>query len=334
MRVSINYNTIKRYVMSDTTSKNSNSSKKIVALIAAAVLTLSMLSSSMGHLAFAAKDKDKDHQTKDNDKGKDHQTDSESSDIKLEALPKQSLIDDGNSQLLKLQFKLDTGNSLKIIRVTIDKTTNYPKVIEFDGSGKILSKDPAFQLVYGSTTMLSDGYAVGPAKGKFVIAMDKTAFSEGNHQALAEVVLDTGTLSAQDQFTLQSVKQFLPDLVANHFFAPTKIIEPKAAAKFDIDYMTFTIESNDGGSKATEHNVQVYLSNDSTLSLDDKMIGNTNVKCLNAGDFDLMPVKIDLPKNTATGQHYLIVKVDATDKIKEQSEDNNILSAQTKVIPL
>lgn len=245
---------------------------------------------------------------------------------KLKALPKESLVDDGNSQLLELKFKLDEGHFLELIRITIDEGTLEERVLEFDAEGMILSADPeaAFELVFGSVTMLSDGYAVGPAKGKFVIAMNKTELGEGMHDALAEVVLDGETLEATDEFLLKPSVPILPDLVAAHFFAPTTIKKP-------LKYMTFTIETNDGYAKAKEHKVKVYLSDDDELSAGDKVVGENNVSKLKAGWFKLVPVKIKLPKDTDAGEHNLIVKVDATDKIHEISEDNNTLSKETNV---
>lgn len=295
-----------------TTKKNIDSWRVMTAIIAASMLTFSTLSSTT-FLAYAKGEDDKENTVG-------------SSLAKLEALPKKSLVDDGNSQLLKLQFKLETGNKLEVIRVTIDKGTADEKVAEFDGQGHILSADPAFELVFGSTKLLSDGYAVGPAEGKFIVAMNKDELGEGTHAAFAEVVLDVGTLTAQDKFTLVASKPLLPDLVAKYFFAPTTM-------KVGVKYPTFTIETNEGNHTATEHKVQVYLSADSTLNSGDKMLGQETVKKLQAGNFRLVPIVIDLPKKTDSGQNYLIVKVDAADKIQELSEDNNVLSKQTNVTP-
>jgi hypothetical protein len=242
------------------------------------------------------------------------------SSAKLKALPKESLVDDGNSQLLQLKFKLEEGDFLEMIRVSVDGTM----IVEFDAEGTVLDSSPAFELVFGSVTMLSDGYAIGPAKGKFVIAMDKLVLGEGEHDAMAEVILDGDTLEATDDFVLKPSVPILPDLVAAHFFAPTTIKKP-------LKYMTFTIETNEGYAKAKEHKVKVYLSEDDELSGSDEVVGENNVEKLKAGWFKLVPVKVKLPKDTEAGEYNLIVKVDATDKIHEISEDNNTLSKETNV---
>lgn len=245
---------------------------------------------------------------------------------KLKALPKESLVDDGNSQLLELKFKLDEGTLFEFVRVTIDEGTPNEKFVEFDAEGTILNADPedAFELVFGSVTMLSDGYAIGPAKGKFVISMNKMVLGEGIHHALAEVVLDGETLEATDDFLLKPSVPILPDLVAKYFFAPTTVKKP-------LKYMTFTIETNEGHAKAKEHKVQVYLSEDDELGAADKVIGQRGEEKLKAGWFSLVPVQIKVPKNTDAGEYSLIVKVDATGKIQEISEDNNTLSKETHV---
>jgi len=54
---------------------------------------------------------------------------------------------------------------------------------------------------------------------------------------------------------------------------------------------------------------------------------------LAAGDFNLVPITIKVPKTENEGNHFLFVKVDAQEKIKELSEDNNVLSKAAKMVP-
>jgi hypothetical protein len=253
------------------------------------------------------------------------------SKAKLKALPKKSLVDDGNSQLLELKFKLEEGTIFEFVRITIDPGTPDEEVVEFDSEGNPLPPfdplQPPFELIFGQITMLSDGYyAIGKAKGKFVIAMNKTDLGAGEHEALAEVVLGGGEdpLTATAKFLLKPSVPLLPDLVAKLFFAPSTIKKP-------LHYMTFTIETNEGFANAKEHKVAVYLSDDNTLGGNDEQIGKGNNDKLEAGWFDVIPVKIKVPKDEDTGPHYLFVKVDSTDKIQEISEDNNINSKATTI---
>jgi hypothetical protein len=239
----------------------------------------------------------------------------------LKALPKESLVDDGNSQLLRLKFKLQEGDFLEMIRVSVDGTM----VVEFDAEGNVLDSGPAFELVFGSVTMLSDGYAIGPAKGKFVISMDKLALGVGEHDAMAEVILDGDTLVATDEFELNPSEPALPDLVAKYFFAPSTIRKP-------LHYWTFTVETNEGSEDAKNHMVKLYLSDDNTLSSDDKLLGQKGVGNLEVGDFDIVPIQFKLNKNQDSGTHTLFVKVDATEKVEEESEDNNVKSKQANIL--
>jgi CARDB protein len=252
------------------------------------------------------------------------------SGAQLKALPKKSLVDDGNNQLLELKFKLEEGTLFNFVRITIDENGATPKVLEFDAEGNFINAaDPAFQFVFGQITMLSDdGYALGKSTGKFEIVMDKLGLGEGEHTANAEVVLNGGddTLTAEDSFLLKPSVPILPDLVAKHFFAPTTVKAP-------LKYMAFTIETNEGHANAKEHKVNLYLSNDNSLSAGDKQLDQSNVAKLRAGWFDLVPSTFKVPKNTENGAHYLIVKADATDKVQEISEDNNVLSKATNITP-
>jgi hypothetical protein len=253
------------------------------------------------------------------------------SKAKLKALPKKSLVDDGNSQLLELKFKLEEGSLFEFVRITINEGDPDEAVLEFDQMGNPIDPpvlpSPPFELVFGQVTMLSDEYyALEKAKGKFVIAMNKTDLGPGEHTALAEVVLGGGEdpLVADAKFKLKPSVDILPDLVAKYFFAPTTIKKP-------LNYYTFTIETNEGHKDAKEHKVSVFLSHDNTLGGNDKELGKATNEKLKAGWFDLIPIKIKVPKNEDTGPHYLFVKVDSTNKIQEISEDNNILSKATNI---
>jgi hypothetical protein len=242
-------------------------------------------------------------------------------DAKLKALPKESLVDDGSSQLLKLKFKLQEGDFLEMIRVSVDGTM----VVEFDAEGTVLNASPAFEFVIGDVTMLSDGYAIGPAKGKFAIAMNKLALGEGEHEAVAEVILDGDILVADAEFELKPSEPALPDLVAKYLVAPTTI-------RKQLNYWTFTIERNEGTDDAKSHFVKLYLSKDNSLSPSDELLGLMGVGKLEVGDFDISPIQFKLEKKHATGMHTLFVKVDATDKVEEQSESNNVLSKQANIL--
>ena len=99
-----------------------------------------------------------------------------------------------------------------------------------------------------------------------------------------------------------------------------------------MKYWTFTIETNEGEGNSKWHGVDVYLSHDNALDSGDKWLGHRGAPYLAAGDFGLIPVKIKVPETENDGNHFLFVKVDAKDKIKEVSEDNNALSKAAKIV--
>jgi len=247
------------------------------------------------------------------------------SSITLKALPKQSFVDDGSSQLLQLKFKLNEGTVFQFVRITIDGT----HVLKFDASGNPIGPlSPPFESVFGHITMLTDGYyAIGKAKGKFVIAVDKLALGIGEHKVKAEVVLGGGAepLVATDTFKLKSSEPPLPDLVAKYFVAPSTIMK-------NVKYWTFAIETNAGEGNSKWHGVDVYLSHDNALDSGDKWLGHRGAPYLAAGDFNLVPITIKVPKTENDGNHFLFLKVDAKNKIKEVSEDNNTLSRAAKIV--
>ena len=302
----------------------STESKKLNWRVAIAVVTaFTLVFSAFSSTAITAFADNDDH---DEEKNTNHEGDSKA---KLKALPKKSLVDDGNSQLLELKFKLKDGTLFQLVRITIDPGTPDEKVVEFDSIGNPLPAydplQPPFELIFGQITMLSDEYyAIGKAKGKFVIALNKTDLGPGKHKALAEVMLDgQDDLTAKAEFLLKPSVPLQPDLVAKYFFAPSTIKKP-------LKYWTFTIETNEGFEKAKEHKIAVSLSEDAVLGGDIELGKETNEK-LKAGWFDLIPIKIKIPKDVDPGAYYLIVKVDSTDKILEIHEDNNTKSEATNI---
>jgi hypothetical protein len=263
-------------------------------------------------------------------------------EAELKPIPFKSLVDDENSQLLELKFKLQPGSNFEKVVVTIDKGTSEEKSVEFgvdeNGETDLINPplNPPFEVVFGQITLLtSDGYyyAIGKAFGHFIIAMNKTELGAGEHKALAEVVLEGDILTDDTKFILLAPEDFLPDLVAKYFFAPGKVLKP---LKKDLPYWTTTIETNEGNVKAKHHQVRLFLSEDNAISGDDKKLGLKNVKHLNVGDFKVHLIKIKTLKTVDPGDYFLIVKVDIkenlTDKIEESDEDNNQLSKKTKII--
>ncbi len=159
------------------------------------------------------------------------------SSANLWAVPVNSRIDDGNFQILRLKFALDTGNPLDRIRITLDPGTLQEKVLEFDANGDIITADAAFVSVDGSVKIKTDGYSLTELSGKFKIAIDKTELTVGEHDALAEIITTGETVTDDAHFRLRAGSSGQADLVAKFFGAPDNV-------KQDKKYSAFVKEAN------------------------------------------------------------------------------------------
>jgi hypothetical protein len=243
----------------------------------------------------------------------------------LWAVPVNSRIDDGNSQILRLKFSLDSGNPLEKIRITVDPGTS-PKILEFNGNGDILTADPAFVSVDGSIKIKTDGYALIKLSGKFKVAMDKLALGVGEHEALAEIITTAGVEADDDaEFKLRAGSSGQADLVAKFFGAPDNI-------KQDKKYVAFVKEANQGTGNAGEHTISIYLSEDNVLDGGDELVGEKEVNNLKKGKDRMIMMQFELDDDAETGSAYLIVKVDGDDDVSESNENNNTKPESITVI--
>jgi hypothetical protein len=247
------------------------------------------------------------------------------SSANLWAVPVNSRIDDGNFQILRLKFALDTGNPLDRIRITLDPGTLQEKVLEFDANGDIITADAAFVSVDGSVKIKTDGYSLTELSGKFKIAIDKTELTVGEHDALAEIITTGETVTDDAHFRLRAGSSGQADLVAKFFGAPDNV-------KQDKKYSAFVKEANEGTGNAGEHMISVYLSEDNTLDAGDLLVGEKEVENLKAGKDRMVHVQFELPDDAETGPAFLIVKVDGDDDISESNEGNNSKSEAITVI--
>jgi hypothetical protein len=247
------------------------------------------------------------------------------SSANLWAVPVNSRIDDGNFQILRLKFALDTGNPLDRIRITLDPGTLQEKVLEFDANGDIITADAAFVSVDGSVKIKTDGYSLTELSGKFKIAIDKTELTVGEHDALAEIITTGETVTDDAHFRLRAGSSGQADLVAKFFGAPDNV-------KQDKKYSAFVKEANEGTGNAGEHMISIYLSSDSELDGSDELVGEKEVNNLKSGKDRMVHVQFELPDDADTGAAYLIVKVDGDNDVSESSENNNSKSEAITVI--
>ena len=248
-----------------------------------------------------------------------------SSSANLWAVPVNSRIDDGNYQILRLKFNLDTGNPLDKIRITLDQGMPDEKVLEFNGNGDILSGDSAFVFVDGSIKFKTDGYLLSKLTGKFKIAIDKTELTVGEHDALAEIITDAETITDDAQFRLRGGPTGQADLAVDSFFAWHNI-------KLDKKHNAFIVDANDGTGNAAKHTVKVYLSNDNVLDGSDTLVGEKETSALKFDKDRLVKVRYELPDGTDLGPAYLIAMVDADNDVSESDENNNVSSRAINVV--
>lgn len=247
------------------------------------------------------------------------------SNANLWAVPVNSRIDDGNFQILRLNFNLDTGNPLDKIVITIDEGTSEEKVLEFNGNGDVLSADPVFVFVDGSIKIKTDGYLLTKLSGKFKIALDKTQLTVGEHDALAEIITTGETITDDAHFRLRAGSTGQADLTPAFFFAFPNI--PTGEMR-----RAWVVEENIGTGNAAKHVASVYLSEDNVLDGSDILVGEKQAKALKSGKDTLFVVKYELPEDTDPGAAFLILKLDSDADVNESNEGNNVATRQINVL--
>jgi len=240
--------------------------------------------------------------------------------VMLWAVPTNSRIDDGHYQLLSLLFRLDMINSIDKITITLEAGTPLQKVLEFKADGTKIVSDPAFAFVVGGTTLTTDGdyYAIGKAKGRFIIAIDKTKLVAGDHSAIVEVMTDIGKFTDHAVFKLRPAEANLADLVAKFLASPNSM---KIGKKHNVQ----ALESNEGDAEAHQHKVSIYLSTDSILDNTDIKLGFAQVDHLKKDQSKIVPIKFEIPSSASPGAAHLILKVDSDNEVPESNENNNTL---------
>jgi hypothetical protein len=249
--------------------------------------------------------------------------------VNLWAVPVTSCIDDGKLQILRLKFNLENVNPLEKIRITIDPGTTDEKIIEFDGNGNVLLNDPALDSINGFLSFKTDGYyfLLAHLKGKYATFWKKSAFSPGEHDALAEIFTQGASSTPSDgaKFRLKACEEGKPDLKAEAYVAPNIM-------KQGQKYHTWFIESNVGNAKAGPHEVKVYLSSDAVLDTSsDLLVGEKHTGALPVNPVRPVQIQVEIPCGEDTGNMFLIAWTDANEEIDEKNENNNTKKDPVKV---
>ncbi len=96
---------------------------------------------------------------------------------------------------------LGTGNSIDMIRITLDSGTVNEKFYEFDINGKVRRADAGLAGAYCDPRFNSDGYSIGLSGVDCCVVLDKSVLAAGTHKIRSELVSEIGVFSDDSQFT-------------------------------------------------------------------------------------------------------------------------------------
>lgn len=96
--------------------------------------------------------------------------------------------------------------------------------------------------------------------------------------------------------------------------------------------LTFTVR-NRGTAAAPTSAAAYYLSNDYSLSADDRRLGSIGCGGIGRGESKSESTFVRFPLSIAPGPYFIIVKADDTSRVFESDKANNIASAAVTVIP-
>ncbi len=172
---------------------------------------------------------------------------------------------------------------------------------------------------------LDFGKLATPAKHTFTVP--KTAYSGTYYLVYYTDAFRTVAESNEyNNLAYLAVKvQGIPEL-RSYYFKPSGT-SFKAGNKVNIGGAV----RNYGRGNATKFEVRYYLSSDSKLSKDDKLLKTVKRSGLNINKNTSVSASVFLPSNLKTGTYYFIQHVDAANEVKEQYENNNLRSYKITV---
>jgi subtilase family serine protease len=85
--------------------------------------------------------------------------------------------------------------------------------------------------------------------------------------------------------------------------------------------------ANQGGTDAGSLTVAFYLSQDTSVTSSDTLLGTKTVTSLTAGSTSTVTASFTVPSGIATGKYYVGVIVDSGSAIVESNEGNNSRAA-------
>ena len=124
-----------------------------------------------------------------------------SADPTIRILPLQpSYASDAMDLEIRINAVLETGNSIDMIRITLDSGTADEKVYEFDINGKVIRADAGLTDAHCDASFRSHGYSIGSFVVNCNVVLDKSILIAGTHQMSAELVSEIGVFSDNSEF--------------------------------------------------------------------------------------------------------------------------------------
>jgi hypothetical protein len=109
---------------------------------------------------------------------------------------------DAKDQEIRMTAILETGNSIDVVRVTLDAGTSSEKVYEFDVSGRAIRADDGLADAHCNPSFRSDGYSIGPSVIDCSVIVDDSILAAGTHQIRSEIVTEIGTFTDDSELIL------------------------------------------------------------------------------------------------------------------------------------
>jgi subtilase family serine protease len=186
----------------------------------------------------------------------------------------------------------------------------------FDGSDTMIGSRQVPALAGGASSALATTLTI------------PSTVASGIYSLIAKADADAGVLETNESNnTLVRGITIGSDLLIS---VPSGVLKGAAGLSFDF---TDTV-TNLGGGASPETRTRYYLSNNSTLSADDVLVGGgRDVPGLPAGGTSTGTTPVALPASAAAGVAYIIAKADGDNFVAETSETNNTASRSIGIGP-
>ncbi|AUT03510.1 peptidase S8 [Nostoc sp. CENA543] len=189
-----------------------------------------------------------------------------------------------------------------------------------------LSKDTTFStddVLLGSDAVNS--IAAGAVSSETASILISNSIAGGNYHLLFRADADSTVAESNETNNIVSraitINGPRPDLIIQNISAPS-IVDP--GNSFTLNYQI----ANQGTASAGNHTTKIYLSRDTTLSSDDRLLAsdpNYFYPVLNAGTYSSESYfYLSISRDINFGDYYLLLQADGNGEISESNETNNV----------